>query len=193
MQTDATIRMKHVNSEPTHVTTIYQNLLKHRIDLLSHSLRQFLSQDSGQAAGRMTVTRAPGWIRGFTAWALGIPPADEYDLALEVTPHGAGQRWARHFGKYSLTTTQYAWRELLIERKGLASLGFDLLVQGERLLFKPRRAWVLGVRVPLWLSPQIDAENWPGPAGGWHVRVAFRVPLLGQVAEYEGEVRAVEN
>lgn len=176
------------------MTTIYERLLQGRLDRLPAALRQFLSQASGgQATGRLTVTRAPGWLRRLAAWALGIPPAGDYELVLDVSPHGAGQRWSRHFGKHTLTTTQIAWRELLVERKGLASLGFELQVEGERLCFKPRRAWVLGVPVPLWMSPQIEAENWPSEAGGWHVRVVFRVPLLGQVAAYAGEVRAVEN
>ena len=173
------------------MTTIYERLLQGRLDRLPAALRQFLSQATGgRATGRLTVIRVPGRLRRFAAWALGIPPAGAYELVLDVSPRGAGQRWSRHFGKHALTTTQYAWRGLLVERKGLASLGFELQVEGDRLCFKPRRAWVLGVRVPLWLSPQIEAENWPSEAGGWHVRVGFRVPLLGEVAAYAGEVRA---
>lgn len=170
------------------VATIYQTLLQHRFELMPAALRQFLAQDRAQAVGRLTVTRASGRLRNFAAWALGIPPAGEYVLRLEVVPHCNGQRWLRHFGKYLLATTQTAWRDLLIERKGLASLGFELVIDDQVLSFKPRRAWLLGVRVPLWMSPRIEAENWPNDANGWRVRVIFRVPLLGQIAEYAGAV-----
>ena len=171
--------------------TIYQGVLHDCFEMLAPVLQTFLGNvHGGRASGRLRVTRAAGWLRNGAAWALGIPPAGEYDLLLEVVPHGDGQRWARHFGKHTLTTMQYVWRDLLIERKGLASLGFVLIVEGESLLFKARRAWVLGVPVPLWLSPCIEAENRHCAAGGWHVRVVFRVPLLGQVAEYSGTVIA---
>ena len=147
------------------MATIYQRVLKDRLELLPAVLRQFLSQEhGGSARGRLTVTRAAGWLRNFAAWALGIPPAGDYDLLLEVIPHGVGQRWVRHFDNYTLTTVQTEWRGLLIERKGLASLGFELIIRGETLLFKPRRAWVLVVPAPLWLSPCIEAENWANEA-----------------------------
>lgn len=176
------------------MTTIYRRLLGRNIDLLPAALREFLSQDAGASAtGRLTVARGAGWARNFAAWALGIPPAGDYDLLLQVIPDGAGQRWVRNFGRFALTTRQTEWRGLLIERKGLASLGFELIVDGDALLFRACKAWVLGLRVPLWLSPCIDAENRPDESGGWQVRVVFRVPLLGRVAEYQGSVKPVAD
>lgn len=176
----------------TRVATIYQRVLGQRFAALTPVLREFLSRDaSGSATGRLTVTRSAGWARNVAAWALGIPPAGDYDLLLQVIPHGAGQRWVRNFGRHALTTWQSNWCGLLIERKGVASLGFELTVDGDALLFRACKAWVLGVRVPLWLSPSIDAENRPDESGGWQVRVVFRVPLLGRVAEYQGSVKPV--
>lgn len=174
------------------MATIYQSVLKQRFALLPTVLRDFLSQErGGSARGRLTVTRGAGWVRNVAAWALGIPPVGDYDLLLEVIPQGAGQRWVRNFGSHVLTTLQTDWHGLLIERKGLASLGFELIVEGDTLVFRPCSAWVLGMRVPLWLSPCIDAENRPDESGGWQVRVVFRVPLLGRVAEYQGSVKPV--
>jgi len=157
--------------------------------LLAPALQHFLGlEQGGHASGRMTVTRAVGRLRKLAGWALGIPPAGDYDLLLEVVTTGNSQCWLRHFGNYTLRTVQTAWRDLLIERKGLASVGFELSVEGHALLFKTCRAWILGVPVPLWLSPCIEAGNWPNEASGWRVRVTFRVPLLGRIAEYEGSV-----
>jgi hypothetical protein len=114
-------------------------------------------------------------------------------MLLEVVPRGDTQRWVRHFGRHMLETGQCAHRGLLVESAGLASIGFELVVKEGALLFKPRRAWALGIRIPLWLAPSIEAENWPSESGGWHVRVRFGVPLLGQVAEYRGVVMAEED
>ena len=178
----------------TRLATIYQNVLGQRIERLPPVLREFLSREAGgSASGRLTVRRDAGWSRHLVAWALGIPPPGDYEMLVQVIPHGAGQRWVRNFGSHVLTTWQRDWRGILLERKGLASLGFELIVDGDSLLFRACKAWVLGMRVPLWLSPCIDAENRPNASGGWQVRVVFRVPLLGRVAEYQGSVTPIAN
>jgi hypothetical protein len=99
----------------------------------------------------------------------------------------------RRFGAHTLETTQGDYRGLLVESSGPATLGFELSVERGALLFRPRRAWVLGIRLPLWLAPRIEADNWPRESGGWRVHVRFRMPLLGLVGEYEGHVMPEEG
>ncbi len=169
--------------------TIYHRVLGERFALLHPTLRYFLGDKRGaRATGRMTVRRPPGWLRRLAGRALGLPPAGEYELVLVVTPHGNGQRWDRHFGTHVFTTYQYDYRGLLLEAAGPGSVGFELVNEGGTLHFRPRRAWLLGIPVPLWLVPGVDAENVPLATGGWRVIVRFRLPLLGPVGEYEGEV-----
>jgi hypothetical protein len=171
------------------LATIYQRVLGDRFDLLPQSLGRFLSDEhGGRATGRLTVTRSAGYLRGLAAAALGIPPAGDYYLLLEVSPHGAGQRWVRRFGHHRLETTQIDHRGLLVESTGPASLGFQLTIERGALVFRPCRAWVLGIPWPPWLAPSIEAKNWPNESGGWRVRVEFCVPLLGLVGKYEGDV-----
>jgi hypothetical protein len=171
------------------LATIYQRVLRDRFELLCPALRRFLGQEAGgRALGRLSVTRTAGRLRNFAATALGIPPAGEYDLLLEVTPLAGGQLWVRRFGAHTLETIQTEYRGLLVESSGPASLGFELIVGDGALFFRPCRAWVLGIRLPLWLAPCIEADNRPGDSGGWRVHLRFRVPLLGLVGEYEGDV-----
>jgi hypothetical protein len=172
------------------VSTIYQRLLQERFELLTPVLRRFLGAPGAvRASGRLTVTRAPGRLRNLVASALGIPPAGAFDLLLDVSPHAVGQRWKRRFGSgHELQTDQADYRGLLVESSGPASLGFELIVEGGALLFRPRRAWLLGLPLPLWLAPGVEADNRPAGPGSWRVCVRFRVPLLGRVAEYEGDV-----
>jgi Domain of unknown function (DUF4166) len=169
--------------------TIYERVLGERFASLNPSLRRFLGEAlGGRAAGTLRVTRADGLIRNAIAAAMGIPPAGEYETQLEVTPLRDGQRWSRRFGTYALETSQSEYRGLLLESTGPASIGFELVVQEGSLLFLPRRAWVFGIPLPLWLAPRIEAENSPVESGGWRVRVRFGIPMLGQIAEYEGDV-----
>jgi hypothetical protein len=173
--------------------TIYQRALRERFDSLHPTLRRFLgAAGGGRASGRLQVTRFGGRLRNLAATLLGIPPAGAYPMRLDVLPHGERQRWVRCFDCHVLKTRQSECRGLLVEASGPASLGFELTVQEGALLFRPRRAWVFGLRVPLWLAPHIEADNWPNEAGGWRVRVHFSVPLLGPVAEYAGDVTVEE-
>jgi hypothetical protein len=149
------------------LATIYQRVLRDRFELLAPALGRFLGEErGGRASGRLAVTRTAGRVRNLAAAALGIPPSGEYDQLLEVSPHAAGQRWVRRFGAHTLETIQSDYRGLLVESSGPASLGFELSVEGGALLFRPRRAWVLGIRLPLWLAPRIEADNWPNETGG---------------------------
>lgn len=171
--------------------TVYERVLGERFQSLHPTLRRFLGGASGgRAFGRMRVTRAKGRLRNAIATVLRIPPAGEYDMTLEVSPRGDAQLWVRRFGPHVLTTRQREYRGLLLESSGPASIGFDLVLQEGALLFRPRRAWAFGIRLPLWLAPWIEPENRPMESGGWRVQVRFGVPLLGQVAEYTGIVVA---
>ncbi len=171
------------------MTTIYQRVLRDRFELLPAALGRFLGDErGGRATGRLMVTRTAGSLRPLVAAALGIPPPGEYSLLLEVVPDGRGQRWVRRFGPHTLTTHQVEERGLLVESSGPASLGFMLSVENGVLRFRVRRAWLLGVPWPRWLAPTIEADNWAREPDGWRVRVQFRVPLLGLVGQYEGDV-----
>ena len=171
------------------MATLYQRILQDRFELLAPALRQFLSEESGgRVCGRLSITRTPGRLHNLAAAAMGIPPAGDYDLVLEVLPFAGGQRWVRHFGTYTLATNQKDYRGMLIEYAGPASIGFELVVQSGSLFFHPRHAWVMGIPLPRWLAPRIEAENRSTETDGWRVRVRFCVPLLGLVAEYEGNV-----
>ena len=55
-----------------------------------------------------------------------------------------------------------------------------------------KRAWVLGVPVPLALSLSADGVSLPHEDGrGWRVEVAVEHPLVGLVVAYSGDVRVV--
>ena len=173
--------------------TIYQRLLQDRFNQLPPVLQQFLGEErGGRAAGRLTVTRSAGLLRNLAAAALGIPPAGEYDVVLEVIPLAAGQRWVRHFGNHTLTTDQTDYRGLLLEKSGPGSIGFELVIEAGTLFFRSRRAWGFGIPLPQFLSPKIESEDWERNSGGWNLRVSFQLPVLGHVAEYAGYVIPVE-
>lgn len=157
--------------------------------MLHPVLQQFFGAEcDGIASGRLRVTRSPGWLRNCAATALGLPPSGDYELQLTVTRQGVGEHWVRHIGPFVMATVLTDYRRLLVETAGPGSLGFELAVEEGALYFRPRRAWVFGVPIPLSLAPRVEASNRPTQSGGWEVLVRFRLPLLGLVGEYAGEV-----
>jgi len=170
---------------------VYQHVLGDRFNDLCPGLQAFLGAASPKRAlGPMRVVREKGWLRNCLASFLGIPPADQYQVSLDVLPLPHGERWQRRFGGYALETRQRAWRGLLLESSGPATIGFELIVRAGALFFLPRRAWVFGMPFPLCLSPKIEAENVETSSGSWTVSVRFSIPGVGPVASYDGEIRA---
>jgi hypothetical protein len=174
--------------------TIYQLLLQERFALLHPVLQTFLG-DAGEkrAGGRLQVIRTGGWLRHAIATLMGIPPAGGYEVSLEVSAVADGERWRRRFGGHTLKTVQNVRRGLLVEASGPGSLGFELIVEDGALLFRRRRAWLFGVRLPLWLAPTIEAANMPTDSGSWHVSVRFSIPVLGDIGRYEGEICPIDQ
>jgi hypothetical protein len=174
--------------------TIYHDALQHRFASLHPVLhRIFGAEGEWRALGRLTVRRSTGWLRSLAARLLGLPPAGEYDLVLLVTLHKTGQCWERRIGPYVVTTMQSVRSGLLAEASGPGCLGYELTPDNGALIFHPRRAWLLGVPWPRWLAPMVESKNYPLPSGGWRVQVRFRMPLLGPVAEYGGDVIVEER
>jgi len=171
------------------VPTIYQQALGDQFGLLHPLLQAFLGAECvKRAQGRMHVIRGRGWFRHTIANLLGIPPAGLYDVSLEVSYVEGGERWRRQFGEHVLETVQSVRGGLLAEASGRASLGFEMLVQDGALLLRRRRAWLGGIRLPLWLAPHVEAEDTATDGPAWRVSVRFGIPFLGEVARYEGEV-----
>jgi hypothetical protein len=170
--------------------TLYQRVLGDRFSSLQPGLQAFLAADCPKhASGSMQVVREKGWFRNRIASLLGIPPAGRYETHLEVLPWSCGERWLRHFNAHTLETRQRAYGDLLLESSGPGTIGFELAVDRGGLLFRCRRAWLVGVRIPLWLAPQIEADNRAVDPERWSVSVRFSVLGLGQIAKYEGEIR----
>ena len=153
-------------------------------------LRAFHSLPSGgQARGELTITRGPGRIRGKCADLMRLPPAGEgVAVRLEVQVHAERERWIRDFGAHRLVTEQWCRSGLLVEAAGPMWFGFRLTADETRMEFAMERCWLLGLPLPLFLAPRVDAVV-TGRASGWWTVVNVRVPLLGLLARYEGEMR----
>ena len=169
--------------------TLYQRVLGERFADLHPALRRFHSSEADiSGVGLFRVIHHPGWLRRMVAFVAGLPPAgDAVAVRLEVSPTGTGERWVRSFAGRPLVTFQTVEGGLLMERGGPICFGLVLEVVEGGMTFRTRRAWLLGIPLPKWIAPNVEAEVVPNEAG-WRAEVRLRLPLLGRILDYEGEV-----
>jgi Domain of unknown function (DUF4166) len=170
-------------------TPLYRKVLGSRFDSLPAVLRRFHdSPHGGRARGTLDVERGPGRIRNVVAALWRLPRSgSNVPVFLEVLVDGEKERWLRHFPDHCLKSTQWTREGLLIEAFGAGSFSCALVIDGLCLRYEFRRAWLLGIPIPGWLTPRVDGRVRAGDTG-WRVVVRFRVPLLGEIVHYEGWV-----
>jgi hypothetical protein len=171
------------------IPSLYRRILGPRFDSLPRVLQTFHDAPSGgRARGTFQVERGSGLFRNALASVMGLPGAGK-DVAvrLEVRVQGDRERWLRHFPRRTLVSTQWADGSLLLERVGLISFACALAVEGSRVGYEFRRAWLVGIPLPTWLSPYVDGRV-DAADTGWRVSVHVYAPFFGQILQYQGWV-----
>ena len=150
---------------------------------------------AGAATGWFTIDDSGGVIARAARWALRLPPAGtSCETRLVIAATGDAERWTRTFRDRTLVTTQRGLADgRLAERFGILELGFRLRTSDGMLTYEQRdAALTLGrwrVPIPRWLSPRVEARERRADRGDRsHVRVVVRVPVVGVLLAYEGEL-----
>jgi len=172
------------------MSCLYRRLLGPAFDSLPPTLRDFHDVERErffQATFR--VTRGRGFLRNLLGKLGGLPAAgDAVPLRLRVFPDSDAEHWQRQFGEHRLDSVQRVQDGLMVESFGNGwRLGFQLHVEGPALRLEMRKAWFLGVRWPLWLSPGGDGIEM-GLDAGCAIVARGTAPLLGMIIQYEGLV-----
>jgi hypothetical protein len=118
--------------------------------------------------------------------------SDALPVTLEVLPEENGERWRRHFGRHRFVTLQTEHEGLLIETAWPLRIGFELVVGPTSLRFVTKRGWLLWLPLPRPLCPAVTV-NVLAHDGGWSLGVHIRVPLLGELVRYEGDVQVANG
>jgi hypothetical protein len=168
--------------------SLYQRVLGDRYQQLHPLLQEVHSSPALLAEGSFRISRPKHWFPRFLGTILGMPAAEEdvpTTLAVQTVPDGS-EKWLRNFGKFQMTTWQWAWRDLLLERSGPVTFGIYLKVADSGMSYVVRKVWVLGIPLPLFIAPSVLAIVTPIPHG-WHAKVELKFPLLGKMLGYVGE------
>lgn len=140
--------------------------------------------------GLARVERGRGLGAALVTALVGFPRSGvDVPVSVTLNAEGDGERWTRTFAGRTFRSHQTPGRgkdeHLVVERFGVAAVALALVVEGDRLLFVPRRWSLLGIPMPRALLP--DGESFETEADGrFRFDVAIRAPLLGLIVAYQG-------
>lgn len=120
------------------------------------------------------------------ALCLGTPRQDSQGpLRFELQSSADSEQWTRSFPAQTMRSKLTLERSLIVERLGPASLRFRLCASEHSLAMELDSLSFLGIPCPRWLLPQVLAVE-SGQAEALHFKVRAALPLVGEVAHYEG-------
>jgi len=142
------------------------------------------------AEGRVDVDRGGNLLARLVAAVIGFPGAQkDGHVRVDFERRGGVESWTRTFGNQSFTSRQFVGQgraaALAVEAFGPMGCGMAPVLDGDRLLLVPRRWTVLGVGLPAWLFPRIEAWE-SGEDGRFRFHVDISHPLTGPIVLYRG-------
>lgn len=170
--------------------SLYQRILGEEFALLPDAIRRFHgSSAGGRLEGMFRVERGRGRIRQLLAGIAKLPLASErVPLRLDVRVAGEEEHWTRSFGEYHLHTRQLARGGRLVELHPPWKLRIRLGATRAGMSLDHERLYWFGIPLPRFVAPRVETSV-EGRGEAWFVAVTIRMPLLGMVCRYSGEVR----
>lgn len=161
-----------------------------------HPALQRLHREGGALHGEIDLRlgRGLGGIVGRRlARRLGLPPRPgHYPFAVEIGHAGGSLLWTRRFGAGPAVVSRFVpqgrWPDgHWCEQQGplTLELGVDLDAGGWQ--WRLRRLRLYGLPIPAWLAPRTTAGK-RIVDGRYRFEVAFRLPWLGEVLRYNGDL-----
>lgn len=100
--------------------------------------------------------------------------------------------WSRNFDGLDMASEFWREGDLLVEKLGRLSMYFMAKEENGRLFYEFTDTKFLGIRLPNFISPSINAWEAQGPSG-YQFRVLVGMPLLGKIIEYYGDMSVVRS
>lgn len=171
-------------------TPLYRRVLGRDYDRLPVEI-QAMHEVTGPtvAHGVAEVTAGPHPMARLVRLMLGMPGSAR-DIPLTVTfrPRGGGEIWIRDFDGHRFRSTQKpdpSAPGALIERFGPLSSRLMLQVEDNRLRLHLQRTALLGLPLPRFLWPRIDASETVAE-GLFTFDVSIGLPVIGPLIRYRG-------
>ena len=174
--------------------SLYRDLLGEAFDGLPPALRAMHEPGGGLVAeGTATVRLGGNFAARLVARLLGMPrEGDAVPLVVAFSALPGREVWRRDFDGRVIETVQKTvaggGSMLLEERLGPVSWRFAVRAEADGLEFAFHGASLLGIPLPAVLRPAIRARE-SVHDGRFHFDAEVRLPLLGRLIHYHGELQ----
>lgn len=166
---------------------LYRSILGSEFERLGTPLQEFHDKRSS-AQGFLNVTHLGGRVGSWLARAMKMPkPGQMLDTRIQIDVHEDGETWIRKIGSSILTTRQFERSGFLHEKAGPLTFRFQLIEVDQGLEFHTIQTTFLGIPIPKSIAPSVSA-NIASHDNGWYVFVRFRMPIVGVICHYDGEI-----
>ncbi len=187
----AALPVRHGIIEQVLEPTLYRRVMGEAFDELPPAVRQMheVNGSAGAAGNGSVCVGTSLWAR-LLCRLMRFPPTNAYPVHVAFAERDGVETWTRDFGGYRFSSELRQRGGLLCERFGPLSFRFDLNVD-ERGLSMRLRGWtLLGIPLPLFAGPKIDAHE-SEEEGGFCFTVAVAVPGIGPVISYSGRLQRI--
>ncbi|MBU1285087.1 MAG: DUF4166 domain-containing protein [Gammaproteobacteria bacterium] len=159
-----------------------------------HPLLQQLHQQGGKLQGQVDLKFGrglAGLIGARLAKQLGIPTQQaRVDFQVDIHDSDNTLHWNRCFADSAMLFSRFqpsgSWPNgHWLESTGALKLALAVDVHQGGWYWRPLKAWLHGVRLPLWLLPRTEAYK-RIEEGRYQFYVGFSLPLLGNLLSYSG-------
>lgn len=137
-------------------------------------------------AGSVTVERGSGHAARLAAALLRLPPAGTHVLEVEIAADTHGERWSRRFGSVPVTSRLAVRDGRLIERIGMAVLGFRLAAAADGLRWRAESLAIAGIALPR-RGFDVGAFEYEQD-GRYRFEVTVRLAPFGLLIAYAGSL-----
>ena len=168
-------------------TPVYQQHLTTRFDSLPEKVRAFHAlQGKHKLEGRVTIRGAETTVGRLLAVLMGFPaeaPSQPFSFQLDATP--TREVWTRLFPTRTMRSCLSVRGEYLTEAFGPIRLFFKLDTNAEKLEMHLKRMTFLGVPLPRFLIPGVQASE-RSAEGLFHFHIVASWPANKRVVSYTG-------
>ena len=171
---------------------LYARVMGERFGVLPVVVRKMhaLCGDGG-ASGEAEVTRGRNPLARLVAALMRFPSAGSHPLHVSFVEQDGVERWTRHFGDRSFSSSLREERGKLTERFGALRFEFDLPSDEQGLTMRISRWSLFGVPLPPALAPRTCAREWEED-GRFRFDVPISLPLIGLVVHYTGWLQPID-
>jgi hypothetical protein len=172
--------------------TLYEQILGHAYRALPEPIRRLHDvHDRETYHGEATVVVGASWLSRACVRFMRLPrEAERVPLHVTIERTAKGEKWTRRFGAHEFSSHLARPRDrkpgVIIERFGLLSFRLSLQTSEAGLSMPIDGAYLLGFRLPYWLTPISSTYETVDDAGRFRFDVDVALPFGGRIVRYVG-------